>query len=117
MFSAKKYNWFKISGSLSSIPWQSNNLCIVVIDGKSITLAKWDGKLYAFSHKCPHAGGILADGEVDVTGNIVCPVHHYKFKLGIGFNTSGEGYCLKNYVVEQRNDGFYVGLEQKGLFN
>lgn len=81
------------------------------VDGKSITLAKWNERLYACSPKCPHAGGILADGLVDTTGNIVCPVHHYKFKLETGRNTSGEGYYLKTYVVELRKDGFYVGLE------
>jgi nitrite reductase/ring-hydroxylating ferredoxin subunit len=117
MYAENKYTWFKIAESLNSIPWQNNNLCIVEADGKSITLAKWNNELYACAHKCPHAGGILANGLVDATGNIVCPVHHYKFKLETGRNTSEEGYYLKTYVVEQRDDGFYVGFNQRGFFN
>lgn len=117
MWANKKYRWYKIAESLNSLPWQTNNLCIVEVGEIFITLAKWDERLYACSHKCPHAGGILADGLIDATGNIVCPVHHYKFKLGTGFNISGEGYHLKTYTVELRNDGIYIGLEQKGFFN
>lgn len=109
MFGVKKYRWFKIATTLNSLSWQ-NDLCIVEVDEKAVTLAKWDEKIYACAHKCPHAGGVLADGLIDASGNIVCRVHHYKFKLTTGFNTSGEGYYLKTYAVEQREDGLYVGI-------
>ena len=87
------------------------------MNGKSICLAKFKDELYAFAYKCPHAGGILADGYIDALGNIVCPQHRYKYNMANGRNTSGEGYYLKHWPVELRDEGVYVGMEEsKGLF-
>jgi 3-phenylpropionate/trans-cinnamate dioxygenase ferredoxin subunit len=54
---------------------------------------------------------------LDVTGNVVCPLHRYKFNVQNGRNTSGEGYYLKTYLVEERNDGVYIGFEEKVSFH
>lgn len=117
MSAAKKYKWLKVAEMPENIEWQSNNMCIVEAEGKKFSIAKFQDQLFAFSHKCPHAGGIMADGFLDVTGNVVCPVHRYKFNIQNGRNTSGEGYYLKTYPVEQREEGIYIGIEDKGLFN
>ena len=58
------------------------------------------------AHHMTHASGILADGYVDAIGNVVCPVHRYRFSIRNGRNS--EGYFLKVYVVERREDGVYV---------
>ncbi len=113
----KKYNWFKIAETIDSLPWQANHLCMAAVAGKQLTVARQGDTLFACAHKCPHAGGMMADGFLDAAGNIVCPLHRYKFKLENGHNTSGEGYYLKTYPIEQRADGIYAGIEQKGLFN
>ena len=70
--SEKKYNWHKIAESEAAIPWQMNRLAIMEIAGKTITISEFEGKIYACAHKCPHAGGVMANGFVDATGNIVC---------------------------------------------
>ena len=59
----------------------------------------------------------MADGTLDAVGNVVCPVHRYKFSLQNGRNSSGEGYYLTTYPLEQREDGLYIGFEEKGLFS
>ncbi|MEP6845364.1 MAG: Rieske 2Fe-2S domain-containing protein, partial [Panacibacter sp.] len=69
----------------------------------------------ACGYTCPHAGGILADGHIDTMGNIVCPLHHYRFNMQNGRNTSGEGFFVKTYPVEIREDGVYVGMEEKKI--
>ena len=50
---------------------------------------------------------------MDGVGNIVCPLHRYKFNLETGRNVTGEGYFLKTYPVESRPDGIYVGFKEK----
>lgn len=109
--------WFKIAESVDLIDWQTNNMCIVEVGGKKISLARYNNQVFAFAYKCPHAGGIMANGFLDATGNVVCPLHRYKFKLENGRNTTGEGYYLKTFKVEIRDDGLYIGLEEKGLFS
>ncbi|GAC1438951.1 MAG: hypothetical protein NVSMB63_03560 [Sediminibacterium sp.] len=106
----KKIKWFRVAESEEAIPWQNNHLCMVVVDGKTLTLARFKGSFFAFAQKCPHASGIMADGFIDAAGQVVCPVHHYRFNMQNGRNTSGEGYYLKTYLAESRPDGIYIGL-------
>ena len=113
----RKIKWFKIADSAADIHFQTNNLAIAEADGKKITLALLQNKIMACAHKCPHAGGILADGFMDGSGNIVCPLHRYRFNPENGRNVTGEGYYLKTYPVETREDGVYIGFEEKGLLS
>lgn len=113
----KKINWVKVAESLSEIAWQPNDMCIIPADGKMITLARHNGSLYAFAQKCPHAGGIMADGFLDAMGNVVCPIHRYKFSMENGRNINGEGYYLKTYLVKTEDSGVYVGFEKTSFFN
>jgi len=112
-----KISWYKIADNIGQIAWQDNRLSIVEVNGKKITLALYNDQCYAVAYKCPHASGIMADGFLDALGNVVCPLHRYKFNLQNGRNSSGEGYYLKTYAVETREDGIYVGMEEKGFFN
>lgn len=112
----KKYNWHKVAESVDDFFWQENHLCELQIKGRTLCIARRDDDVFACAHKCPHAGGHLADGFVDALGNIVCPLHRYKFSLKNGRNVSGEGYYLKTYPVEIRTDGVYIGFEEEGLF-
>lgn len=109
--------WYKIADSISLLPWQTNAMCIIEINGKKISLGQHNNQVFAFAHKCPHAGGIMADGFIDSIGNVVCPLHRYKFSLDKGRNVTGEGYYLKTYKVEEREDGLYIGLEEKGFLS
>nr|WP_294903249.1 Rieske 2Fe-2S domain-containing protein [uncultured Lacibacter sp.] len=117
MPSEKKYNWIKVAETADDFFWQENHLCEIQVKGKTICIAKHGAEVLACTHKCPHAGGHLADGYVDALGNIVCPLHRYKFSLLNGRNTTGEGYYLKTYPVETRDDGIYIGIEESSFFS
>ena len=111
-----KINWYKIAESEKELSFSDNNLAVIVTNGKKMTLAKTNDMYYACGYACPHAGGHLAEGHIDTQGNIVCPLHNYRFSLENGRNISGEGYFLKTYAVELREDGVYIGIEEKKLF-
>jgi nitrite reductase/ring-hydroxylating ferredoxin subunit len=111
----KKYKWHKIADSADEITFNSSGLHEVDIAGKRICVAKGSNGLYACTAKCPHAGGVMATGEIDSQDNIVCPLHRYKFSLTNGRNVSGEGYYLKTFPVEIRDDGVFVGVEDGSL--
>jgi 3-phenylpropionate/trans-cinnamate dioxygenase ferredoxin subunit len=112
----KKYSWYKIAESMADVVWQENEMCEIEIKGKTICLSKKEDIIFACASKCPHAGGHLADGYIDAAGNLVCPLHRYKFSLQSGRNITGEGYYLKTHPVEKREDGIYIGLEENGIF-
>jgi nitrite reductase/ring-hydroxylating ferredoxin subunit len=108
----KKLKWHKVADASDAIDWQKNNMAVIEVSGKKITLVKNDEGLFACGYKCPHASGILSDGFIDSAGYIVCPVHRYRFDLTNGRNVTGEGYFLKTFVVEEREAGVFVGFDE-----
>jgi len=112
----KRYKWYKIAESKAELQVEEKYARGIQAGGKDICLTKYNDQLYACASKCPHAGGVMEDGWVDAMGNIVCPLHRYKFSLEKGRNTSGEGYFLKTFPIEERADGVYVGIEVKNIF-
>jgi nitrite reductase/ring-hydroxylating ferredoxin subunit len=112
----KSYNWYKIAESAGELNFADNNLALAEANGKKICVGKFNETLFAFAYKCPHAGGIMADGFIDAMGNVVCPLHRYKYDMSKGRNVSGEGYYLKHWPLEIREDGVWVGMEKSSWF-
>ena len=109
-------NWIKVAESEAEIYFGSNNIAEVMAGERRICIGKFQGNLFAFSNKCPHASGLFINGYIDALGNVVCPVHRYKFCMRNGRNITGEGYFLKYWPTQVRDDGIYVGLEKNKLF-
>ena len=112
--SEKKYMWHKIADHINELDFADNNIAVTEVNGKKICIGRHKEAFFAFAWKCPHAGGILADGYIDALGNVVCPLHRYKFNMENGRNVSGEGYYLKHWPVELRTDVIYIGIEEPG---
>ena len=112
----ERINWIKIAESAEGISFGVNNIAEVTANDKRICIGKHKGGLFAFVAKCPHASGFFKEGFIDALGNVVCPLHRYKFCMKNGRNVSGEGYYLKHWPVEVREDGVFVGLEANRLF-
>ena len=108
---ASKPIWHKIAGSISDIHFNAKGLAEIDVNGKIICIAKHHDHVFACTQKCPHAGALLANGHLDALGNLVCPLHKYKFSLKNGRNISGEGYFLKTFAMEQRADGVFICVE------
>lgn len=108
--------WHKIANQITDLNFLSNNIAVADLDGKKICVGKFNDSYFAFAYKCPHAGGTMADGHIDALGNVVCPLHRYKYNMQNGRNTSGEGYYLKHWPLELRDDGVYVAVQESGGF-
>ncbi len=104
----------KIAEHPNELNFASNGLAEVVVNGKKICVARiyagTEMKLFACAATCPHAGARMASGWVDDLGNIICPLHRYKFGLSNGRNVSGEGYHLKTWKVEHLEDGVWIDM-------
>lgn len=109
-------SWIKIADNLAEISFGKNSIAEVTVKSKTICLGKWNEGLFAFAATCPHASGRFLNGFIDALGNVVCPLHRYKFCMRNGRNVSGEGYYLKHWPVEIREDGIYIGFEKTSLF-
>ncbi len=110
-------HWYKVAENINDISFNANGLSEIEINGKTICLAKHNDQLFACTQKCPHAGGLLADGHLDALGNLVCPLHKYKFSLKNGRNVSGEGYYLKTFQIEEKEEGIFVCIKNPDFFD
>ena len=112
-----KISFHKLADHPNELSWAENGIAVAELKGKKICLGRFKDEIFAFAYKCPHAGGIMADGYIDALGNVVCPLHRYKFSIQNGRNVSGEGYYLKHWPVEIREEGVFVGMEEGGFWN
>ncbi len=55
----------------------------VFVHGRPVVLVSLDGQPRAFEGTCPHAGGPLADGQLDGS-TIRCPMHGWSFDVLTG---------------------------------
>lgn len=108
--------WTKIAEHPNELGFGSNNIAVVEVNGKKVCVGKHQDKFFGFAHKCPHAGAPMVNGFIDPLGNVVCPLHRYKFSMKTGFNTSGEGFHLKTWPVDWLEDGVYINMGDTGLF-
>ncbi len=109
----KDYHWHKVADGENYIQWPESGIAVIEIEGKKLCLTKWKGRWFSFAYKCPHAGGVLSEAFIDKMGNIVCPLHGYRFNIRTGWDSFDEGYHLANWPVEERPDGIYIGLDEK----
>ena len=110
------YKWYKIAESLGDLYLPEHGLLQLTVKGNKICIGLYKDQLFACAAKCPHAGGDIAYGYLDEQGNIVCPLHRYKYNVQNGKNVSGEGYYLKTWRMENRADGIYIAIEKKSFF-
>ena len=129
----KKYKWHKVAEAAADLQWTAGDVTEVEVEGKKLCVARSGAggagaggagsggsgvgeEWFGFAHTCPHAGAPMMEGYVTGGCNIVCPVHNLKFNLKNGRDVNGEGYTLKTYPVEVREDGVWLGVEEAGGF-
>ena len=80
-----------------------NKAKLVVLDGQSIAIFKYSGKLSAVDNECKHQQGPLSEGRI-IDGCITCPWHGYQYLPETGsspppFDEKISTYYLK--VIDQ----------------
>lgn len=78
----------------------------VEIGGERVAVFRYQGRFYAVSDVCPHAGGPLSQGWAE-DGRVTCPWHGWTFDIAPAEGAPDDG--LKRYRVEV--DGDQVKVE------
>lgn len=93
-------------GRFDAIPLGEGR-AFVVGDEQVAVFRLRDGTLRATQARCPHAGGPLADGQLDPS-TIVCPLHARAFSFIDG--TCAEGEIVTLHVVRDDNGEIVVEI-------
>lgn len=81
----------------------------VYIDtGNDVILARWEGRVYAFSTKCPHRGSQL---EWHANENrVFCPKHKARFRPDGAHDSGRASRDLDRYPIQRQGDTVLVDL-------
>src|SRR5690348_11444535 len=60
-------------------------------------------EIIVFPDRCPHASGSLGQGRIE-DGEVVCPLHHWRFRLADGRCTTMRGEGVHRFPAELRGD-------------
>lgn len=66
-------------------------------------------EVVALMDRCPHAGGSLGQGWVE-EGEVVCPLHRWRFRLRDGRCTTIRGEGVHRFAAELRGGEVWVFL-------
>jgi nitrite reductase (NADH) small subunit len=75
--------------------------------GVRLAVFRQAGELIALSGRCPHSGGSLGHGWIE-EGEVVCPLHHWRFRLADGSCTTMCGERVHKFRCEARGDLVWV---------
>lgn len=105
-------NWYKLFPSKETLlealgPEQRR---IVKIGARKVCLIWHEERFYAFDNLCPHNKHSLLEGVVNYIGEIVCPLHAYRYSLHDGGECEGRSIPLKIHQLVEKEDGMYLGL-------
>ncbi len=82
-----------------------------------VSVTHFKGEYAALDNRCPHQGGPLGEGSIEVAGDgecyLRCPWHGWDYHPTTGKPPGGFDDGLDTYPMEVRKDGIYVGVESE----
>src|SRR6185295_3247099 len=85
----------------------------VKVDGRSIALFHYEGRVYATDNQCPHMGYPLTRGRVR-NGVLTCDWHGWSYDMKGGGCFTGGCDDLDTFPVEVRDNAIYVDVRSGG---
>ena len=75
-----------------------------------IALLRIGDTVHAFDARCPHRGADLSQANINGAGEIICPLHQYRFALKTGDVRAGYCAALPVYRNEISETGLLIHL-------
>jgi NAD(P)H-dependent nitrite reductase small subunit len=79
------------------------------VSGLRVAIFRVSGSVTALSDRCPHAGGSLGQGWIE-EGEVVCPLHRWRFKLSDGRCSTIRGERVHRFEAEVRNGQVWIRI-------
>jgi nitrite reductase/ring-hydroxylating ferredoxin subunit len=77
---------------------------------KSVGLLRVGEAFFSFQSQCPHRGASLIQGHLNAAGELICPLHQYRFELKSGQVKAGSCPDLEVFPCELTEDGLQITL-------
>jgi 3-phenylpropionate/trans-cinnamate dioxygenase ferredoxin subunit len=83
---------------------------VVRVADLKICLVHKTDSWYAIQDACPHLGESLSRGHLNAFGDIICPLHAYRFQLSSGREAMERCKDAKVYPIRVQPEGIFIGL-------
>lgn len=102
--------WVKVFDSPETVNlyFEDTPIIKVVIGNIEFCLVKYNDQFFAVSNSCPHQYESLNKGTVTLYGEIVCPLHSYRFSLKTGTECQNRTKDLKTFKVKTDQSGLFI---------
>ena len=80
-----------------------------LVHGRRLCVGRTGDAFFAIDDTCPHAGGSLSEGMIDV-GQVICPLHAYAFETKTGQCLDDPECGVTSYPVRIHDDTLQVYL-------
>lgn len=80
------------------------------VNNAKVCIAQHKGQYFAFDYLCPHQKEPLRNANITPFGEVVCPLHEYRFSLKHGNESSNKCGALRRYELFLEADGVYLNL-------
>ena len=77
---------------------------------KRLAILRIGDTFHIFDAQCPHRGADLGQANINGAGEIICPLHQYRFNLKTGDVRSGYCTALPVYRNELTDSGLTIYL-------
>ncbi|OEK07068.1 Rieske (2Fe-2S) protein [Roseivirga misakiensis] len=104
-----RFKIFKSKADLEKV-FESNAIRSVKIGDRKLCIANNNGRFHAFEALCPHQRHPLVTAEFNDFGELICPLHSYRFSLTTGQEVSQRCEALDIYPLDVTDEGVFVKL-------
>lgn len=80
----------------------------LLLDEEEIGVLRIGNTFFAFQSSCPHRGASLIQAHINGQGEIICPLHQYRFDLKTGMLKMGFCGDLKIFQTQLTEEGLLV---------
>jgi nitrite reductase/ring-hydroxylating ferredoxin subunit len=89
---------------------QDNKPQLLIVNGIRICLTLHNNTFFAVQDACPHQGESLSKGAINYLGELICPLHNYRFDLQSGRECATRSRDLKTFPIKADESGIFIGL-------
>lgn len=83
---------------------------VLRIGDQKVCITQKNESYFAFEALCPHQRHPLSEATINDFGEVICPLHFYRFNLTTGTEANRLCKDLKTYQVDLRPDGIFLKL-------
>lgn len=113
MSDSNALEWIRVAGIDEVTPGRVKT---VTAGTQSMALTNIDGEFTAMDNRCPHQGGPLGEGSIEIGNDgqcwLRCPWHGWDFDPRTGLSPGAfEDSGQEIFPLDVREDGIYIGLK------